>query len=124
MRPILNVSFRDKKEGDITIPALQNALEFLMLVMKRFMLVPKFCEQWICVIDMADLSAFKIDLKIIKSIVDISRVNFMGFLHRIFLFDVSLSCRIGLQAIKQLMAKRTSDKIQMIPQGNTDLLFQ
>lgn len=71
---------------------------------------------------MADLSAFKIDMKIIKSIVDISRVNFMGFLHKIFLYDVSTSCRIGLVAIKSLMAKRTSEKIHILQKGEEEVL--
>lgn len=113
-RPILHVSFRDKDTEDIKITALQNALEFIMLVIKRFMLIPKYVEQWVCVVDLADLSAFSIDVKILKSIVDVSRENFMGCLHKIYLYDVSSSCKFALTAVKAMMAKRTSDKIHIL----------
>ena len=87
------------------------------------MLVPKYAEQWVCVVDLADLSAFKLDVKIIKSIADVSRVNFMGCLHKIYLYDVSTSCNFALTAVKAMMAKSTADKIQIMQKGEEQKLF-
>ena len=81
------------------------------------MLVPRYVETWICIVDLADLSAFKIDINVIKSIADVSRVNFMGCLHRLYICGASISCRLALGAVRPLMAKRTSDKIKIISEG-------
>lgn len=100
LRPIVIVSFRDQKYTSKDVNDLKTAMEFVFLVVKRFMLVPYHIEKWNVIIDLANLSAFSIDLNVIKTITDVARINFMGFLNKLFIYDVSLSAKIALKTVK------------------------
>lgn len=99
-RPTIIASFRDREYNKEHTNDFKLAIEFIFLMVKRFMLVPYHAEQWNVIIDLADLSAFSIDIGIIKSISDVTKINFMGFLHKLFIYDVSTSVKFALKTVK------------------------
>ena len=100
LRPIVVIDFNKMDAKKITINDLQVALEFMMFVVRRHMLVPRYIERWIVVIDMANMALWKIDLQIAKSLILTSSLNFTGCMHRMYLCNVSRSCMIAYNALK------------------------
>lgn len=64
------------------------------------MLVPFHIEKWNVILDLADLSAFSIDVGVVKTISDVAKINFMGFLNKLFIYDVSFSVKLALNTVK------------------------
>ena len=88
---------------DINEGGFCQAIEFVLLTSWRFMMCGKFCEKWVLIIDLANLSAFSFDMSLIKKMINQTKGNYPGLLHKLYLCNLSMSISLGLRAVKAMV---------------------
>lgn len=88
-RPILYIicSKIEEAKKTLTNDDFVNALVFVLILIKKYCLLPFFVEKWDVVLDLGNISAWKIDTGIIKAIINITKNHFVGHLHRLYFLN-------------------------------------
>lgn len=86
--PIMLIKFdKDKKLSSEIIDAYINAITGVLLVIKKYMLLPYYYEKFSVIIDQDGLSSLQMSLKLWYKIMDIQQINFLGMILNVFIYN-------------------------------------
>jgi len=99
-RPIIIINFAGMDFTDTEKYNFLDALTFVLLTVKKYMMLPKYIEKWIVLIDLANISAFSFNKHLATSVFDYLGQHFINDADRIYVYNPSQSFLFLWKAIQ------------------------
>ncbi|EGR32613.1 hypothetical protein IMG5_076430 [Ichthyophthirius multifiliis] len=104
-----------KKQGQDTI--IRALCVFLNMV-RKYMFVGYYIENWILIIDTGGMGIFDLPLKALNMMIEAMSCNYCACMEKLFILNPSFGLKTSWSVISKMMDQESVDKIQMLKQEN------
>ncbi|CAD8136136.1 unnamed protein product [Paramecium octaurelia] len=111
-RPLIFIQVSKISTNIEQLPPILNALCVLLNYIQKFMLVPYYVEKWRIIVDLNDISLFRLPHQIIKQIIDVTQSNYTASLEQLHLLNPPFFLVAAWKLVEKLMHPETAKKIQ------------
>jgi hypothetical protein len=119
---IINVYKINPKQLDLT--DFIAALCFVLDTCKKFYFVPGKVENWVIIIESNSMGVFNFPFKIVKTINDVTSVNYTSTLDRLYIMNPSTFLNSSWNIISSFIDPETSAKISMLKKSHFKQLLE
>ncbi|CAD8054470.1 unnamed protein product [Paramecium sonneborni] len=111
-RPLIFIQVSKISTNIEQLPPILNAMCVLLNYIQKFMLVPYYVEKWRIIVDLNDISIFRLPHQIIKQIIDVTQSNYTASLEQLHLLNPPFFLVAAWKLVERLMQPETAKKIQ------------
>ncbi|CAD8142971.1 unnamed protein product [Paramecium octaurelia] len=111
-RPLIFIQVSKISTNIEQLPPILNAICVLLNHIQKFMLVPYHVEKWRIIVDLNDISIFRMPHQIIKRIIDVTQSNYTASLEQLHLLNPPFVLMAAWKLVEKLMHPETAKKIQ------------
>lgn len=105
-----------KKMDEKTVNAMKQALCFCLLVIRKYMMLPKYIEKYHFIIDFNN-AGVSISMDLVKGLISLFQDNFNGFAGMTYMIKPSWSFKILWKMIAVLLPEKTKKRIKFVASG-------
>ena len=121
--PIMIISMKNIKIDAKNAPEAENALLFIIMTLKKYMLLGKHIESYHVFVDLDNKSPMGISMKFIKSLLSAISVNFCHRGGTTFIYNASWGFNITWKIIKGFQPQETLDFTKFIKKGEERMIL-
>ena len=115
--PCMVFTTRGLKKIDKTVAIeLTKSLTFCLLIIKKYMLVPKYIEKYHFFMDLNN-SSMKPQIDLIKGQISLFQDNYNGFAGNCYIYKPSFTFRILWKIIEVFVPKKTLERVKFVENG-------
>ncbi|CAD8132266.1 unnamed protein product [Paramecium pentaurelia] len=111
-RPLIFIQVSKISTNIEQLPPILNAMCVLLNYIQKFMLIPYYVEKWRIIVDLNDISLFRLPHQIIKQIIDVTQSNYTASLEQLHLLNPPFILVAAWKLVEKLMHPETAKKIQ------------
>jgi len=115
--------YNDSLLSQAGIEDFTGALCFVLSVAKEFYMVPGRVENWVIMAETSGLGFEDVPFKVFKTIIDVTSINFVGMLDKLYIMNPSKAFKNSWNLIQSMIDPLTVSKVTMIKRSqHTQLL--
>lgn len=109
------------RSNDETVTNFLNAVDFLLAVLKKFMMIPYYCEMFNIIIDIKDGSLFS-TIGLLRKGIEVIDKSFKREIHKIFMVNLGFTTQTMAKGIVNLFSSVSSERFIYIKEDEMDEL--
>jgi hypothetical protein len=123
-RPIIIINVYKLNPKQMDLADFIAALCFVLDTCKKFYFVPGKVENWVIIIESNSMGVFNFPFKIVKTINDVTSVNYTSTLDRLYIMNPSTFLNSSWNIISSFIDPETSAKISMLKKSHFKQLLE